>query len=145
MDHKCFGGKNAICASASFSEFKKEEIEQRKIALPLSELKRRLAEISFPLDFDGAIRSRDRGCAPAERFLDLYYTDLVADPIGVVRKVYAHFDLVFPEGLEEKIGKFLRQNPRDRFGKHRYRLEQFGLNLEEETRRYAAYRERFRL
>jgi len=91
------------------------------------------------------MRSRDRGCAPAERFLDLYYTDLIADPIGAVRKVYARFDLRFPEVLEERIREFLRQNPRERFGKHRYRLEQFGLDLEEETRRYAAYRERFRL
>jgi hypothetical protein len=92
-----------------------------------------------------ALRSRDRGCAPAERFLDLYYIDLVADPIGAVRKVYARFDLPFPEGLDEKIREFLRQNPRERFGKHRYSLEQFGLNLEEEKRRYSAYRERFRL
>ena len=92
-----------------------------------------------------AMRSRDRGCAPAERFLDLYYIDLVADPIGAVRKVYARFDLPFPEELDEKIRDFLRQNPRERFGKHRYSLEQFGLNLEEEKRRYSAYRERFRL
>ena len=92
-----------------------------------------------------ALRSRDRGCAPAERFLDLYYADLTADPIGAVRKLYTHFDLPFPEGLEERTGEFLRRNPKDRFGAHRYSLERFGMNLEEETRRYAAYRERFRL
>lgn len=91
------------------------------------------------------LRSRDRGCAPAERFLDLYYADLVGDPVGAVHKVYAHFDMPFPGELEGKIGGFIRQNPRDRFGKHRYTLEQFGMNLEEETKRYAAYRERFRL
>ena len=92
-----------------------------------------------------ALRSRDRGCAPAERFLDLYYHDLVADPIGAVRKVYAHFDLPFPEGLEERLGEFLHHNPKDRFGSHRYSLEQFGMNREEELKRFAAYRERFRL
>jgi hypothetical protein len=92
-----------------------------------------------------ALRSRDSGCAPAERFLDLYYDDLVANPIGAVRKVYAHFDLPFPEGLEERIGEFLHQHPKDRFGTHRYSLEQFGMNRDEEMRRYAAYRERFRL
>ncbi len=92
-----------------------------------------------------ALRSRDRGCAPAERFLDLYYADLTADPITAVRKVYAHFELPFPDGMAERIGAFLRENPKDKFGKHRYRLEQFGMTLEEETRRYAAYRERFRL
>jgi hypothetical protein len=92
-----------------------------------------------------ALHSRDRGCAPAERFLDVYYVDLLADPVLVIRKVYAHFDLPFPEELKERIQKFLQQNPKDRYGKHRYNLEEFGLNLEEETRRYASYRERFRL
>jgi hypothetical protein len=92
-----------------------------------------------------ALRSRDRGCAPAERFLDLYYVDLLADPIGSVRKVYDSFDLAFPEGLEERIREFLRRNPKDRFGKHRYSLEEFGLNIEEEKKRYADYRQRFRL
>ena len=41
-------------------ETKREEIQERKVLLPLSELKRRLAESPPPLDFDGAIRSRDR-------------------------------------------------------------------------------------
>lgn len=92
-----------------------------------------------------ALYSRDRGCAPAERFLDLYYVDLLADPVSVVRKVYAHFDLPFPEELKGRIQEFLHQNPKDRYGKHRYSLEEFGLNLEDETRRYSSYRERFRL
>ena len=92
-----------------------------------------------------ALDSRDRGCAPAERFLDLYYVELLADPVSVVRKVYARFGLPFPEELKERIQEFLRQNPKDRYGKHRYSLEEFGLNLKEETRRYSFYRERFRL
>jgi hypothetical protein len=92
-----------------------------------------------------ALHSRDRGCASAEHFLDLYYVDLLADPVSVVRKVYTRFDLPFREKLKEKIEEFLHRNPRDRYGKHHYNLEEFGLNLEEETRRYSFYRERFRL
>jgi hypothetical protein len=92
-----------------------------------------------------ALRSRDHDCAPEERFLDLYYDDLVANPIGAVRKVYSHFDLPFPERLEERIEEFIDRNPKDRFGRHRYDLAQFGMNREEEMKRYAAYRERFRL
>ena len=92
-----------------------------------------------------AMRFRDQGSVPAERFLDLLYLDLVADPIRAVRTVYAHFDLPFPPGLEEAVRAFLQRNPKDRFGAHRYSLEQFGMNVAEETQRYAAYRERFRL
>jgi len=41
-------------------ESKREEIERRKIALPISELKRRMAGSPLPLDFDRAIRSPAR-------------------------------------------------------------------------------------
>ncbi len=92
-----------------------------------------------------ALCSRDQGCAPAERFLDLYYVDLLADPVSTVRRIYARFDLPFPEELRERIQEFLRGNPKDKYGKHHYSLEEFGLNLEEEKRRYSFYRERFRL
>jgi hypothetical protein len=92
-----------------------------------------------------ALRARDRGCAPPERFLDLYYDDLVKDPVGAVRAVYTRFDLPFPQDMEERIGNFSRRNPKDRFGTHRYSLEQFGMRRDEEMRRYAAYRERFAL
>lgn len=92
-----------------------------------------------------ALRSRDRGCAPSERFLDLYYTDLVADPVAAVERVYRHFDLPLPDGLREKVRESVNRNPKDRFGKHRYNLHDFGLDPQEEEKRYAAYRERFHL
>ncbi|MDF0673539.1 MAG: sulfotransferase [Nitrospira sp.] len=92
-----------------------------------------------------ALRSRDRGCVPSERFLDLYYTDLVADPVAAVERVYGHFDLPLSDGLRDKVREFVNRNPRNRFGTHRYTLHDFGLDLQEEEKRYAAYRERFRL
>lgn len=92
-----------------------------------------------------AIESRDLGCAPAERFLDIYYADLIADPTSAIKKVYNSFDLPVPDGLEEKAQEFLRRNPKDRFGKHRYSLDAFGLNAEEEMSRYNTYRQRFKL
>ncbi len=92
-----------------------------------------------------AIRSRDRGCAPAERFVDLYYSDLISDPAGAVRKVYRSFDIPLPGDMDERVRTFMLRNPKNRFGKHSYGLEEFGLDRAEETKRYAAYRERFRL
>jgi len=92
-----------------------------------------------------ALRSRDHGSIPSERFLDLYYTDLVADPVAAVEKVYGHFDLPLPNGLRDKVREFVNRNPKNRFGTHRYHLHDFGLDFQEEEKRYAAYRERFRL
>ena len=44
---------------------------------------------------------------------------------------------------ERAMRAFLAANPKDKHGAHRYSLEQFGLDADEQDRRFAAYRARF--
>jgi hypothetical protein len=92
-----------------------------------------------------ALRERDAGCAPADRFLDVRYTELVRDPIATVRRVYDHFGYAWTDVFEARMRRFLAQNPKDKHGQHRYSLAAFGLDPDEERARYRAYRERFDL
>lgn len=90
-----------------------------------------------------AMRFRERGLAPRDRFLDVHYHDLLRDPIATVRRVYAHFELVFTREAEARMRRFLAENAKDKHGVHGYSLIQFGLDPEEEDRRYKAYRDCF--
>jgi hypothetical protein len=90
-----------------------------------------------------AMAARDAGCAPSEQFLDIQYRDLVRDPLGTVRRIYAHYDLPFTGVAEDRMQRFLGQNPKDKHGAHRYTLDMFGLTVEGERERYRAYRSRF--
>ena len=92
-----------------------------------------------------ALRARDAGVAPAERFYDVRYLDLLHDPIATVRGIYAHFDLPFRPGVEDAMRRYLAEHRKDRHGRHEYTLAEFGLEVEQERERYRAYRERFRL
>ncbi|MGH7893798.1 MAG: sulfotransferase [Candidatus Binatia bacterium] len=92
-----------------------------------------------------ALRARDAMPAKQDRFFDVRYRDLVRDPIGTVRRIYAHYRIPFTADFEARLEAFLAENPKDKHGRHRYSLEQFGLRAEEERRRYAAYGERFGL
>jgi sulfotransferase family protein len=91
------------------------------------------------------LEARDHGCAPPQRFFDVRYCDLVADAIGTVQRIYAHFALPFTPTAEARMRHYLAQMPKDKHGAHVYTLEQFGLNLDEEHERYRTYRERFLL
>jgi len=91
------------------------------------------------------LRTRDEGCAPAQQFLDVWYTDLLDDPIGTVRRIYEYFDLAFTSTTEVRMQQWLIHRPKDRHGRHMYTLAQFGLDADEERQRYSAYRTRFRL
>ena len=92
-----------------------------------------------------ALRARDAGCAPADRFFDLQYTDLVRDPMGTVRQIYTHFGMPLTAPAEERMRRFLAQHPKDKHGPHHYSLQQFGFDADEERARYRAYCERFGL
>jgi hypothetical protein len=90
-----------------------------------------------------ALHDRDAGCAAPERFFDVRYGDLIRDPLGTVRRIYAHWDLPFTTTAEDRMRRFLADNPKDKHGRHEYSLAAFGLDGEQEQARYRAYRERF--
>ncbi len=96
-------------------------------------------------DIERGLAARDNGCAPAERFLDIAYSPLLADPIATVRCIYAYFDLALTPTVETRMRQFLAENAQDKYGRHEYSLMQFGLDADRERERYRDYRERFGL
>ncbi len=92
-----------------------------------------------------ALAARDAGCAPAESFVDVRYDDLVRDPIGTVRRIYAQLDLAFTPLAEDRMQRYVAAHPKDKHGRHQYSLAQFGLDADAERARYGSYCDRFSL
>jgi NAD(P)-dependent dehydrogenase (short-subunit alcohol dehydrogenase family) len=85
------------------------------------------------------VRRGDAG----NRFIDVAYADLVADPIGQVRRVYDFLGLDLTLDAGERMRAWVRDNPQHKHGRHNYSLEHFGLNEKNVAASFAAYRERF--
>lgn len=92
-----------------------------------------------------ALHDRDSGRVPSERFADVLYADLLRDPIGIVRQLYARFDRHLTPAAEERMRRFLAMHPKDKFGRHHYSLEQFGLDAATVRKQFRDYRRRFGL
>jgi len=88
--------------------------------------------------------ARDDGCAPPERFLDVWYAQLMDDPLAVVRRIYRHFDLRLSTEVDTRMRAYLATNSTDRNGLHVYSLAQFGLDPAVERARYREYWDRYR-
>lgn len=86
---------------------------------------------------------RDQGLPAGTRVVDVQFAELLHDEIGMVRRIYAHFDRALDAGAEGRMRRFLAANPADKHGRHRYTLAAVGLDPVIERRRYAAYQERF--
>ena len=71
--------------------------------------------------------SRDR----PDDLYDLYYDDLVADPLGQMKKVYAWLGDPWTGAAKTGMQAWLEQNPQGRFGRHRYSLSQWGFTQQD--------------
>ena len=94
-------------------------------------------------DIRRGFEARDDGCGAPEQFLDVWYSELMEDPLAVVRRIYRHFDLSLSGEAEVRMRRYLATNPKDRHGPHVYSLAQFGLDVDVERARYRGYWDRW--
>jgi hypothetical protein len=90
-----------------------------------------------------AIRARERLSDKKGQFFDVQFRDTVEDPIAVVRRIYAHFDIPFTEEAHQSMRAYIADNPRGKRGLHHYALEDFGLDSERDAQRFETYCEAF--
>jgi LPS sulfotransferase NodH len=75
-----------------------------------------------------AIDFRQSAAAAAVTFLDVAYTDLVADPVAALSRVYAAAGLELPADPAAMVERYEHDQPRHARGVHRYTAAQFGLD-----------------
>ena len=89
------------------------------------------------------MEQRDKGTLPAEQIIDVRYQDLVADPIGTVRRIYEQCGTPITREAENLIDQWVQQRPKDRHGIHEYTFADTGLDLATERARHEAYQARY--
>ena len=72
-----------------------------------------------------------------DRIVDSHFTELMADPVAAVEKLYGQMERPFLGAHADAIRRYLAAKPQGKFGTHRYSLEQWGFDA-------AALRERMR-
>ena len=84
-----------------------------------------------------------RASADPARFFDVQYTELVADPLAMVRRIYAHFGKTLTPEAEAKMQQWLDDHAHGAHESHRYAIEQYGFDNDAISREFRAYREAF--
>ena len=63
------------------------------------------------------------------------------DPIGCVRKIYDHFEMTLSEDAQIRMAEYLANKPKDKFGVHKYSVDDNELSERAFFRKYQkAYR-----
>lgn len=80
-----------------------------------------------------------------DSFCDVVYGELVQDPLAQIRRIYAWLGRALQPATEQRMRAWLAANPQHKYGRHRYRLDDFGLDRTALGASFAAYRARFAL
>jgi hypothetical protein len=77
------------------------------------------------------------------KIFDLYYRDFIADPLGMIRRIYNHFNLPWAEDYDDVLRDAIANNLQDKFGRHYYKSEDFGTTDQAIFNKFQAYCEAF--
>ena len=78
-----------------------------------------------------------------DRILDVHYAQLTREPIATMRQLYASLGDEFTPEAEAGMQGWLDDNPQDKFGKHEYKLDQFGLSPQSAETLFERYLARY--
>lgn len=103
----------------------------------------RILPVAFEALFQREMDDRASGALPDERFIDVSFHDLVADPAGTVGGVYERLGWPYGDDVKQAVADYARNKPRGAGGTHRYTAESTGLDPAELSERFRGYRNRY--
>ena len=80
---------------------------------------------------------------PEKPFIDVYYEDLLEDPMAQIERIYAFAGIELTEEARERMEATRKVNRQYRYGRHVYSLGDFGLTEEGVRREFEPYYDRY--
>ncbi len=78
-----------------------------------------------------------------KRFFDVSFSDIITNPVAIIEQMYEHFGFEFDDDLRKRMQSYLDSRPRDKHGRHQYRLEDFGLSEPKQGPLFGEYCRRY--
>ena len=70
---------------------------------------------------------------------DIFYENLMDDPIGTVRILYEKFEMEYTRNFENRMKVYLDNNKQGKFGRHKYTNQEYGIDLKQLFKENEAY------
>lgn len=119
----------SYCSMVKALLFDSQEVDPRTIGPRVLE---NLAE-----SMERAMRARD--ALDAARFIDVAYTDFVADPLATALQIHTHAGLSTDARVTDAMRAHVASHPQNKHGKHAYTLDEYGLDEAAVLARFEGY------
>lgn len=88
-----------------------------------------------------SLRARER--IGDDRFFDMYYHEMMRDPIDVMRRLYDWAGDPLTSETENRMLGWLKEHPQDTYGVNTYSLDEYGLTVDELEPVFTEYLDKF--
>jgi hypothetical protein len=78
------------------------------------------------------------------RICDVAFRDFMGDPAGTLGRIYGKLGLDFTDAALDAMTGYLNNRPREKYGRHSYSLEQFGMTARDIAPLFAEYVDQYR-
>ncbi len=78
-----------------------------------------------------------------DKFYDIAYRQLVSDPIQTAQAIYKKLGLVWTDDHTISTQEFCAEHKKNKFGKHEYSIEDYGLSKYQVSEAFSTYIDRF--
>jgi hypothetical protein len=92
---------------------------------------------------DRSVDARLDGTVDADRVIDVNFDAFMADPFATIGSIYDHLGLELTADAEARMRAFLADHTQDKYGTHRYKFADTGLDEGEMRERARRYQEHF--
>ena len=86
---------------------------------------------------------RTRDMLDPDQSVDVSYYDLIDEPMAQLRRIYERAEISFGDVAARIAEQYASAHPQNRFGRHTYRLADFGLDAETVDKDFSSYRRRY--
>lgn len=101
----------------------------------------RQAQWQMSYHVDRPLRARER--IGDDRFFHMYYSEMMRDPLDVMRRIYAWAGDPLTEETENRMRAWLTAHPQDHYGTNTYSLEEYSLTVDALQPTFAEYLDTF--
>jgi hypothetical protein len=135
MTHRNLRSVVGSCCNLQYSMFKDvtRDLDPAVIGPESIQLHRRALERMIEI----------RSELPADRFIDLQYSRLVSDPIGEFEHALTRMGFSMTDEDEDAAREWMASNRRETHPPHRYKLEDYGVDLRQFDRIFEFYHDGF--
>lgn len=94
---------------------------------------------NLEVDLRKSIKQRQEWIVPETNIFDVYFDDIMLNPVEIIKQIYRKFGINFNKQNEVRILDYLAANPRHKHGKYCYKNEDFYLADEQISKKFELY------